>query len=102
MRHAIGCLLVAGLLVGVGLGCAGKRRPVYRASVNAVHVIFNPVPGGYSEPRRALWPAAGIDLAPDAYVAYRETIVDRQGRFGGSQDYYRRRVDSVRTGRGYR
>jgi len=48
---------------------------------------------------RSDWPVAAAFEHQREELYYRETIVDRQGRFGANQDYGYRRFDSTRMGR---
>jgi hypothetical protein len=67
----------------------------------ANNLLFNPqwtIDPGY-DLARSDWPVATVFEHQREKFSYRETIVDRQTRFGTDQDFYSRRFDSTRTGR---
>jgi hypothetical protein len=74
------------------------RRPGF---VQYENLIFNPQFTFASELHvaRRDWPSTTAFHRPTEHLKYRETIIDRQGRFGGSDDYLYRRFDSIRVGR---
>jgi hypothetical protein len=81
-------------------GCAASVCRVVPQSPVSTHLIFNPERTGVP-PRdmtRADWPATPAYAHGAEQVEYRETIIDRQGRFGADQDRLYRRFESVRTG----
>ena len=51
---------------------------------------------------RSAWPSTTAYRQVDEQIDYRERIIDRQGWFGDQRDFYYRRFDSTRTGRGRR
>ncbi len=72
------------------------------AQIAEKHLIFNPewtnIPPEYVA--RSDWPSTAALSVLGEEIAYRETIIDRQGRSTGGRDQtYYRRFYSVRTGR---
>ena len=100
------CLLLSSIPLSTVLigGCATTKRTIQRHTAPDKHIIFNPYWSMFSiaDTFREEWPSAPGYLIAGEHVAYRETIYDRQGRFGAQSDYYYRRFDSVRIGHGYR
>lgn len=91
-------LLLAIPIIG---GCSGYVRSARPHYVKMNHAIFNPewtqIP--VTAVARSDWPSTAAYSGSGEEVEYRETIIDWQGRFGGSREQlYYRRFDSVRTG----
>jgi hypothetical protein len=91
---------IAGCLCLSIAGCASSqcdRRPAERLSE---HLLFNAEWTGSSTGviSRSDWPSTPAYADGGEHVAYRETIIDRQGDFGFSRDRLYRRFDSVREG----
>ena len=83
---------------------SGCQTPPHRppAAVNTgKNLLFNPecTTDSSADVARADWPATTAFDHQREEFSYRETIIDRQGRFGANQDYAYRRFDSTRTGR---
>jgi len=99
-RHGHLRNVLSGLLtLLVGCVAPGVQRPV--ALADARCLLFNPVVTA-TDPTtltRVDWPSAEAFEHQRETFAYREVILDRQGRFGVDQDQLYRRFDSVRTGR---
>ena len=76
------------------------RRTLHPEKYAANSLLFNPqwtIDSGY-DLARSDWPVAASFEHQREEFSYRETIIDRQGRFGTGQDYSYRRFDSTRTG----
>ena len=94
------CGAVLAVLMSIGAtGCAVGRGPRY-AVRRSPHLIFNPAWTGLppSADRRSAWPSTVVFRQSDELITYQETLIDLQGDFAGSRDYYYRRFNSVRTG----
>ncbi len=92
----------------VACGCrSGAPREATSPPSNPVdngpnrNLIFSPEPQGtfVMQDYDTNWPATIDAYQPFEVVDYRETISDRQDRWGNLEDQYYRRFDSVRTGR---
>ena len=100
-RHAPTLILASVVMMGASLGCSicgRERRVTYLEEKN---LIFNPhvIYGLYSCDSRAVWPSTIARDQMRDHVEYRETVIDRQGLYGYTDDYLYRRFDSVRVGR---
>ncbi len=89
----------------IAAGCSVPMRSVRLPGIKCTSTIFNPEWTGLpvSSVPRTDWPStiAYSDFGEE--ITYRETIIDWQGRFGGTRDQlYYRRFDSIRTGRARR
>ena len=86
------------LIVIVSGGCSTSGRPQTGLTES---LLFNPAGTGVGTPlvARTDWPSTPAYSSWDEQVAYRETIIDRQGQSGTGRDYTIRRFYSVRTGR---
>ncbi len=104
MLRRLAMMLAVVCLLSTSLGCAqGVRR--YPVSGTACgNLVFNSqcnlLAGGHNE--RSEWPSTVAYQRSTELIDFRETIIDRQGRFGHSDDYLYRRFESTRTGRGHR
>ena len=86
-------------------GCATSKRPIDASNTAAKNLIFNQNCKSFPvlDVPREDWPTSeGFNIS-DEQIAFREVIVNREGRYHSSRsgDLYRR-FYSVRTGRGYR
>ena len=96
-------LALAAALLGSFLHGCCHPRPVEQASWDATpgaHLVFNPAETGWlvADTARADWPITVVYQDPGETIAYRETILDRQGWYGWDHDRPYRRFDSVRVG----
>jgi len=107
-KNLVKHILVALVLLVISTPMAGCYVPARRPTpdyVSAKSIIFNPewtgIPPFYVA--RTDWPSTVVFSNPGEELAYRETIIDRQGQFAGRRDQtYYRRFTSIRTGRGRR
>ncbi len=104
MVRRSGILIVAIGLTLVTVGCAQRVR---RYPVNGTvcgNLVFNSQwnmsVDGFSN--RSSWPSTGAYQLSTEQIEFRETVIDRQGRFGHSDDFLYRRFEQTRTGRGTR
>lgn len=100
-KHAAWFLVLALPFVG----CSAPMRAGRRAYIKAIGTIFNPdwtgLPTHFVP--RSDWPSTIAYSNLGEEIAYRETIIDWQGRSRGTQDQlYYRRFKSIRTGRARR
>jgi len=82
-------------------GCATTEPQREATHTAGRSLIFNPHGNYYCENStyRSSWPSTEGFGPGHEVVSFRETIHDRQGRNGRSEDYLYRRFDSVRIGR---
>lgn len=107
---SVSSLLAIGSLVGPSLGCSTPRhqRPSLTtqgaSQLIAKHTLFNAdwTRDASENIGRIVWPMTTAYNETGESTEYRETIIDRQGRFGFDRDQHYRRFDSIRTGRTYR
>jgi len=94
------CLVVCGCRSGAPRGGALPASNPGNTAPNR-HLIFSPEQDGtfVMQDYDTNWPATIDAYQPFEVVDYRETISDRQDRWGNLEDQYYRRFDSVRTGR---
>lgn len=96
-KAALVIALIAAALPGC---CEVRQRHACRGAAIEPNLVFNP-PGmevfAADQPRTP-WPSAFAYDDPGETIAYRETIMDRQGWFGAENDRPYRRFDSVRIG----
>jgi len=85
-------------------GCVNLQPSVAPERISTNNTIFNPECTEIDTPEQAweVWPITVAFLHPAEQVAFREYLIDRQGRVGTHQDFVYRRFDSVRTGRARR
>ena len=90
-----------GVLLVVAVGCANRSRGPQEAPQFKSDLLFGPAWAGYAsrDTPRSAWPSTRAYDSDEETVSFRETIIDRQGRFLFGRDDYYRRFDSVREGR---
>ncbi len=90
-------IILAATVVG---GCAASSHHAFLRPIPDTHMIFNPERTAPARPDnfRTEWPMALSGQPGGEEIEFRETIIDRQGRFGRYSDYHFRRFHSVRTG----
>ena len=99
-RLNLGIILALPVLL-LATGCSSSGHLRRSRCVQYENLIFNPQFTFAPEVAvsRMDWPSTAAFHRPTEHLEYRETIIDRQGRFGGSDDYLYRRFDSIRVGR---
>lgn len=102
MRDNLVPLLAVSIVLAIAAhGCARRHPLLGTMPIKDSRILFNPewntpvVAGG----ERPSWPVAYAWDGSQPEATFRETIIDWQGQFGHSRDFYYRRVDSVRKSR---
>ncbi len=98
-------LLVLPVWVSLTPGCVGVKPGPTRSYVSEKNIIFNPDWTGLAtiDVGRDAWPATDAYEPIGAEVSFfEERIIDYQGPSFNQEDYYYRRVNSVRKARRHR
>ena len=91
---------VLGLAFWLGGCCHREHRRVDRRCGPGAGLLFDPAgDSALAINDRADWPGTVAYDHPFEDIAYREVIMDQQGRFGFEDDRPYRRFESVRQGR---
>ena len=96
-------LILSPAIFLAGCASAGSRmgRAVSPEGRPSRHLLFNPerTPAATYHVARSDWPSTFVAERQSEEMTLKETVIDRQGRFGRDQDFYYRRVRAVRTSR---
>lgn len=97
-------LAVAAVLICTIAGCVNSGRRVAMRRTPHKYMLYNPRRTGLPtvDVARSDWPSTVKYYSTGEVLDYQVSTYDLQGTVGQSQDYYYRRFDGVRSGRGYR